>query len=183
MTQRGRLVLGLTLAMPMVFGALSPARAGAPSDQLRGHIDRVIKVLDDPELKREGKAHDRRVAVRKIADEIFDFVETAKRSLGRHWAARSAEEQQEFTGLFADLLERSYLSKIELYGGEKIAFTGDAVDGDQATVRTKILTKSGTEVPIDYRMLRKSDKWVVYDVIIEGVSLISNYRTQFNKII
>jgi phospholipid transport system substrate-binding protein len=183
MTHRGRLVLGLALAVPGVFAALSPARAGAPSDQLRGHIDRVIKVLDDPELKKESKTRDRRVAVRKIADEIFDFGETAKRALGRHWAARSPGEQQEFIGLFADLLERSYLSKIELYGGEKIAFTGDAVEGDQATVRTKIMTKSGSEVPIDYRMLKKGATWAVYDVIIEGVSLISNYRTQFNKII
>ena len=85
--------------------------------------------------------------------------------------------------LFADLLERSYISKIELYGGEKILYTDERVDGDQATVATKVLTKNGTEVPIDYRMLKRADRWLVYDVNIEGVSLVSNYRTQFNKII
>jgi len=85
--------------------------------------------------------------------------------------------------LFGDLLERSYISKVELYGGEKIQYVGDSVEADQAKVQTKLLTKSGNEIPIEYRMLKKGDRWLVYDVIIEGVSLIANYRTQFNKII
>jgi phospholipid transport system substrate-binding protein len=118
-----------------------------------------------------------------VADDIFDFQETAKRSLARHWQPRTPAEQAEFVRLFADLLERSYISKIELYGGEKIAYLGDTIDGDQAIVRTRIVTKSGTEVPVDYRMLKRGDRWLVYDVIIEGVSLVANYRTQFNKII
>ena len=85
--------------------------------------------------------------------------------------------------LFGDLLERSYISKIELYGGEKIQYVSDKVEGDLATVQSKLVTKTGTDVPIEYRMLKKGDRWLVYDVIIEGVSLVSNYRTQFNKII
>jgi len=121
--------------------------------------------------------------VRQIAEEIFDFTETAKRSLGRHWHSRTPAERKEFVDLFATLLERSYLSKIELYNGERIAYLGDTIDGDQALVRTKILTRQGTEVPVDYKMFRHGDRWLVYDVIIEGVSLIANYRTQFNKII
>jgi phospholipid transport system substrate-binding protein len=177
------LALGLALVLQAVHGATSLAAAGAPSEQLRAQVERVLKALEDPDLKKENKARERRRAVRKIADEIFDFSETAKRSLGRHWAARTPGEREEFIGLFADLLERSYLSKIELYGGEKIAYTGDSIDGDQATVRTKIVTKGGSEVPIEYRMLKKGDRWAVYDVVIESVSLISNYRTQFNKII
>ena len=90
---------------------------------------------------------------------------------------------EEFVQLFSDLLERSYISKIELYGGERIQFTGEALEAENAIVRTRLLAKQGTEIPIDYRMLRKGDKWLVYDVVIEGVSLIANYRTQFNKII
>jgi phospholipid transport system substrate-binding protein len=160
-----------------------PAHAGSPSDQLRTQVDRVLKVLDDADLKKDGKAQERRVAVRKIAADIFDFGETAKRSLGRHWAARTPAERDEFVKLFSDLLERSYVSKIELYGGEKIQYTGDTVDGDLATVRSKIVTRQGTEVPIEYRMLRRGEQWLVYDVVIEGVSLVSSYRTQFNKII
>ena len=177
------LVLGIAAALALVMLTDMPARAGVPSDQLRSQIERVLKVLDDPALKTESKTRERRAAVRKIAEDIFDFTETAKRALGRHWAQRSQGEKDEFVGLFADLLERSYLSKIELYGGEKIAYTGDSIDGDQASVKTKIVTKQGTEIPIEYRMLRKADRWLVYDVIIEGVSLISNYRTQFNKVV
>ncbi len=180
---RRTLVLGLALSVPFLFVPGKPVWAGAPSDQLRSQIDRVIKTLEDPDLKKDSRAQERRHAVRKIADEIFDFGETAKRSLGRHWAQRTPAERQEFVQLFSDLLERSYLSKIELYGGERIAYLGDTIEGEQATVKTKIVTKQGTEVPVDYRMMREGPRWMVYDVFIEGVSLVGNYRTQFNKII
>jgi phospholipid transport system substrate-binding protein len=174
---------GFVFAAALVL-LLAPAevRAGQPTDQLRTQIDRVIQVLEDPELKKESTGKARRAAVRKIANDIFDFSETAKRSLARHWPPRTPAEREEFIALFADLLERSYISKIEVYGGEKIGYLGETIDGDLATVRTKIVTKQQTEIPIDYRMLR-SEKWLVYDIIIEGVSLIANYRTQFNKII
>ncbi|HEV8584959.1 MAG TPA: ABC transporter substrate-binding protein [Methylomirabilota bacterium] len=173
-----RMALGLVLALAV---AVPPAWAGAPTDQLKSQVDRALKVLEDPVLKEKPK--ERRVAVRKVADDIFDFGETAKRSLGRHWNARTQVERDEFVKLFGDLLERSYISKIELYGGEKIQYVGDKIEGDQASVQSKLLTKSGSDVPIEYRMLKKGDRWLVYDVIIEGVSLIANYRTQFNKII
>lgn len=160
-----------------------PAAAGAPTDHLRGAVERVLKALDDPTLKGEAKLAERRVAVRKIANEIFDFAEIAKRSMARHWQPLSEAQRNEFVGLFADLLERSYISKIDTYGGEKIQYNAERVDGDFASVSTKIVTKNGTEVPVDYRMVKRSDRWLVYDVSIEGVSLVSNYRTQFNKII
>jgi phospholipid transport system substrate-binding protein len=182
MTWWRRAVLPLAL---LVAGLLAPGpvAAGPPSDQLKAQIDRVLKLLDDAELKKEARAKDRRAAVRKVANEIFDFNETARRSLGRHWQSRTPAERDEFVQLFSDLLERSYISRVELYGGEKIQFAGDSIEGDQAKVQTKLLTKGGSEIPIEYRMHRKGDRWLVYDVIIEGVSLVSNYRTQFNKII
>ena len=177
----GAVALVVSLVVSLV--AVRAGWAGAPTDLLRVQIDRVVKTLDEPDLKKEGKTRERRVAVRKIAEDIFDFTETAKRSLGRHWQPRTAAERKEFVDLFANLLERSYLSKIELYSGEKIAYLGDTIEGDQATVRTRIVTKHGTEIPVDYKMYKHGDRWLVYDVIIEGVSLIANYRTQFNKII
>jgi phospholipid transport system substrate-binding protein len=174
------LVLSLLLSALLVL----PAAAGVPSDQLKAQIDRVLKTLEDPELKKEGRVKERRAAVRKIANDIFDFNETARRSLGRHWQTRTPAERDEFVQLFSDLLERSYISRVELYGGEKIQYMGDSIDGDQAKVQTRLLTKGGSEIPIEYRMQRKGgDRWLVYDVIIEGVSLVANYRTQFNKII
>jgi phospholipid transport system substrate-binding protein len=174
----------IVLAGVLVVGLSSaPAAAGVPTDQLKGAVERVLKTLDDPALKGDARLGDRRVAVRKIANEIFDFSEIAKRSMARHWQPLSEAQRTEFVGLFADLLERSYISKIETYGGEKIQYTAERADGEFATVSTRIVTKNGTEVPVDYRMIKRADRWLVYDVSIEGVSLVSNYRTQFNKII
>ncbi|MGH7279136.1 MAG: MlaC/ttg2D family ABC transporter substrate-binding protein [Candidatus Rokuibacteriota bacterium] len=175
----------LTVATALALGLAmaTDALAAAPLDQLKAQIDRVLRTLEDPELRQEGKAQERRTAVRNIANDFFDYGETARRSLARHWAPRTPVEREEFVQLFGDLLERSYISRIELYAGEKIAFVGDSVDGDQAVVRTRIITKSGSDVPIDYRMHRKDDRWLVYDVMVEGISLVSSYRTQFNKII
>jgi phospholipid transport system substrate-binding protein len=174
----------LLLVVALAAIAARPAGAGVPGDQLKTQIDRVLKALEDPDLKKDGRVKDRRAAVRRIANDIFDFEETARRSLGRHWQARTAAERDQFVQLFSDLLERSYISKVEMYGGEKIQYLGDAVDGEQARVQTKLLTKSGSDIPIEYRMHRKTgDRWLVYDVVIEGVSLVANYRTQFNKII
>jgi phospholipid transport system substrate-binding protein len=175
-------VLLLSLAVSAV--SVPPAAAGVPSDQLRAHIDRVLKVLEDPELKKDARVRERRAAVRRIANDIFDFGETARRSLGRHWQGRTPAEREQFVQLFSDLLERSYISRVELYGGEKIQYLGDAVDGEQARVLTRLLTKNGGDIPIEYRMHRRDgDRWLAYDVVIEGVSLVANYRTQFNKII
>jgi phospholipid transport system substrate-binding protein len=181
----------MTLARMLALVALTTvltnggtAWAGAPTDQLRGRVDRVLRVLEDPALKAETRTVERRAAIRTIAFEIFDFRELSQRALARHWQSRSPAERDEFMQLFADLLERSYVGKIETYsGGERIQYTGESADGEQATVRTRIVTKGGTEIPVDYRMHRVGDRWLVYDVAIEGVSLVANYRAQFNKII
>ena len=167
-----------------ILALITPgAYASVPTEELRGHVDQVIKILQRPELQGDDKTTERRVAVRQVASDIFDFQETAKRSLGRHWQARTPAEREEFTHLFGDLVEHAYISKIDRYSGENVSYVGKSVEGDQATVRTKILTKQASQVPVDYRMLRQGAHWRVYDVIIEGVSLTANYRTQFNKII
>ena len=172
-------VIGSLLAL--VVATAVPADAGAPTDQIRQRVDDVVKVLEDPALK--NKPVERHAAVRKIAEEIFDYPDTAQRALGPHWNPRTPQERQEFTRLFAELLDRAYIGKIELYQGEKVRYVGDTINGDDATVKTRIITKKGSEVPVDYRLHSKDGRWLVYDVIIEGVSLVSNYRTQFNKIV
>lgn len=171
------------VAVTMVVGLARLTQAGPPTDQVRARIDRVIQILQDPEMKKESKAAERRAAVRKVATEIFDFEETAKRSLGRHWQQRSPEERRQFVPLFTDLLEHAYISKIDQYQGEKVSYIGESIEGDLALVRTKIVTPKGSEVPVDYRMEQRDGHWKVYDVNIEGVSLVANYRTQFEKII
>jgi len=169
-------LLGVTLLA-------TPGWAGAPTDQLKGSVDSVIRILEDQRLKPASMEQERRAVIRKQADAIFDFTESARRALGPHWQRLSDQERQEFVSLYADLLQRAYISKIERYSGEKITYAGDSVDTDQATVKTRFVTKQGAEIPVDYRMIRHGDRWLVYDVNVEGVSLIANYRTQFNKII
>jgi phospholipid transport system substrate-binding protein len=183
LASRLALAWGVVLAGLLILSTTQGGWAATAQEQLRGAIDRVVTTLESPALKGDGKAAERRSAVRKIANEIFDFGEIARRSLGRYWQPLSEVQRSEFVGLFGDLLERSYISKIELYGGEKIIYSGERADGDLATVSTKIITKNGTEVPVDYRLFRRGDRWMIYDVNIEGISLVSNYRTQFNKII
>jgi phospholipid transport system substrate-binding protein len=166
----------------LVCFSASPAWAGIPTDQVKTSVDQVLRIVEDPALKQESRASDRRAAIRKEAESLFDFAETGKRTLGQHWQSLSESQQREFVSLFTDLLERSYLARIEKYGGEQIVYEGDSIDGDLATVRTKFVTKQGTEVPVDYRLQRRGDRWLVYDVFVEGVSLVANYRAQFDRI-
>ena len=167
----------------LAVGVAGGVWAGMPADQVRLQIERIVKVLADPGLKRPGHEHVRHAAVGKIVEETFDLREMTRRTLGPHWQGLTEAERAEFVTLFGDLLDRAYFSRIAAYNGEKITVLGDSIDGDLATVRTRIVTQQGAEVPVDYRMLHRGDRWVVYDVSIEGVSLVANYRAQFNRII
>jgi phospholipid transport system substrate-binding protein len=182
MRSQARIAL-LVVAGLVALLAAPAVGAETPTEQLRAHVARALKILEDPAFKAESRAAARQAEIRKVAADIFDFTEMTRRALGPHWQPRTPAERQEMVALFTDLLERSYVSKIEMYSGERIVWAGEAIDGDQATIRTRIVTKQGTEVPVDYRMARRGDRWVAYDVSIEGVSLVANYRTQFNKII
>ena len=173
----------LALSMGVTLLMVSDALAGPATDQLRTSVDLVVKILSDPELKKEARSLERRRAIRAVANQIFDFGEISRRSLAQHWQARTPAEREEFTRLFGDLLEQSYISKIENYSGEKIQYLGETVDGDRAVVRTLIVTKQGTAIPVDYRMFLQGERWRAYDVTLEGVSLVANYRAQFNAII
>ncbi len=175
--------IAVAAAAALWLGLAGLATAGVPTDQVRGAIDRILQIVQDQSLQGPAKADERRQRIRDVADQVFDWQETAKRALARHWQARSAQERGEFAKLFADLVERSYVGKIEAYSGEKIEYLGDSIDGDTATVRTKLVTKANTEIPIEYRLLKEGDRWRVYDVVIENVSLVGNYRSQFNRII
>jgi phospholipid transport system substrate-binding protein len=168
----------MLLLTAALLGA-APVWAGQPTDTVREYTDAVVKTLDDHTLK----PTERRTAVRKLASEAFDVQETARRALGRHWPQRTPAEREEFVQLFADLLERTYIARIDLYGGERVKFTEEKVDGPVAVVRGKVTTKQGTDVLVEARMHRKGDRWLIYDVAIENISLISNYRAQFDRII
>jgi phospholipid transport system substrate-binding protein len=174
---------GAALALWLALLAVAPAAPGAapgPTEQLRAAVDRVLRILQDRALA----PAERRRDIRQVADEMFDFEEMARRVLAQRWRALSPEQRRQFVPLFSDLLERTYVSTIERYKGEPIQYAGQRVeDDDVATVLTRIITKQGQEVPVDYRMLRRGDRWLIYDVIVEGVGLVGNYRSQFNSIL
>jgi phospholipid transport system substrate-binding protein len=160
-----------------------PASARSPMKQVSETTDKILAILTDPVLKEESRAQERRTLIRKAVDERFDWKELSRRALARHWARRTEEERKAFVILFGELLERTYLDRVEEYSGEQISYVGETVDGEHATVEAMFLTAQRTEIPFSYRMRRKEDAWMVYDVVIEGVSLVGNYRNQFQSIL
>ena len=164
---------------------LSPAvlRAGVPTDQVRQTADRVLSVLQDSRLKSADKQKERRDQIRQIVASRFDFAEMAKRSLGSNWQKVNNDEQRQFVELFTELLEKSYADQIESYDGEKIVYGRENVSQDQADVDTKILTKKGEQISINYKLRSAGNDWKVYDVVIENISLVNNFRSQFNRIL
>ena len=180
MTRKGSIVVALLM---LGAGVASDVWAGTAADQVRVQIERVVNVLADSRLKAPGREQERHAAIRRIAEETFDLREMTRRTLGPHWSGLTDAERAEFAVLFGDLLDRGYFTRIAAYNGEKVTVLGDSIDGDLATVRTRIVTQQGVEIPVDYRMLRRGDRWLIYDVSIEGVSLVANYRAQFSRII
>jgi len=165
----------------MIAGAVAAPTTG-PRETVESAVVRVVGVLQKTDAS--GRVpNDRGVEIKRIARGLFDFDEVARRALSRHWAGRTHDEQTEFIGLFTDLLERSYMNRIEAYAGERILYTAEAVDGTYATVRSKVLTQRRSEILLDYRMHLRDSRWQVYDVLIDGVSFVSTYRSQFDRVI
>jgi phospholipid transport system substrate-binding protein len=167
----------------LIFGLAVPGLAGEPTDHLKVTVDKIIAILTDPELKVPEKADERRRLIRRTADEIFYWQEMARRTLAIHWKKRTDEEKKEFVPLFADLLERTYMNRVEDYSGENVRFDGEKIKGKYSLVSATVFTSKNEEIPVKYRLKKKDDAWLIYDVSIEGVSLVNNYRTQFNSII
>jgi len=163
--------------------AAATAGTATPTEVVQSAVTRAMTIVQDAELARPANAAQRRAELRRAAEELFDFGEMSRRALARHWNERSPQEREEFVRLFTDLLERSYLSKIENWSGEKVLFVSEATDGDYAAVRSKIITTRKQEVPVEYRLYRVGQRWQAYDVLFEGVSFIATYRSQFNRII
>ncbi len=173
-----------TVVLALILSALlaAPAGAGAPTNQIRGTIDRVVEILSKPTTP--SKKAERRAILRKEIAQAFDFPEMGKRALGPAWRQRTPKEREEFTDLFTRLLDATYLGKIESYKGEKVRYVKERVEeGRFAQVDTVVVTPAGDEVPLNYRLLKEGTQWRVYDVIIEGISLVNNYRSQFGSIL
>ncbi len=171
------LCLTLTLIMTVTAGL---AYAAAPTDAVKGTVDQVIRLLSNPALKNPAQRNQILQQVRQVVDRRFDYEEMAKRSL-TNWNQLNASQRREFVTLFSELLATSYADKLAKYSGEKVSYVGDRVEGDLAEVKTMLL-RSNDRIPINYRLINKG-QWMVYDVVIEGVSLVNNYRSQFARVI
>jgi len=157
--------------------------AGVPGDQVRQSVDKLLAILKDPQLKGESKKNERRDKLKEVIYQRFDFTEMARRSLGSEWRRRSPEEQREFVKLFTGLLEQAYLDNIESYNGEKFRYLKEQEDNNYAQVDTKIIDNKGQEFSVNYRLHNRNGDWKVYDVVIEDISLVNNYRSQFNRML
>ena len=176
------LVPRVFLAVMWVGLMVVPGYAGTPTDSMKATIDEVLRILRDKELKQPGKAEERRRQLEKVVEARFDYQEMSRRALGAPWNTLSDEEKQEFVGLFRTLLTNSYAEKIETYSGEGVQYLNERTEKDYAEVRTKVLSGK-TEIPLDYRLINKAGDWRVYDVVVDGVSLVNNYRGQFTRIL
>ena len=179
----GRWVVGI-----VVLGLLTGAAgAGEPLDKIRETVEDVLSILGDETLQAPERRELRRGKLRQAVQQRFGLEEMARRALGRHWRDLSADQRQEFVALFSDLLERSYVGRIEGTGaGSQVAYARETIADDGfASVLTVITNRLGSQVEVEYRLLRRdgTTPWEVYEIVIEGVSLINNYRTQFNNII
>ncbi|MDH3603863.1 MAG: ABC transporter substrate-binding protein [Candidatus Tectomicrobia bacterium] len=171
----------------LLAGRFTIVHAGEPQEKVRQTINDVMAILRNESLKAPERSEERRAKIRQAVTERFGFEEMAKRAMGRHWRTLTAPQRQEFVPLFSDLLENSYIRKIESYVGTQeldILYTKESIDKEgYALVRTEIVNKRDLNFEIEYRLLTNKGNWEAYDIVIEGVSLVNNYRTQFNKII
>src|SRR5262245_3031750 len=175
--------IAVSIAGLLTAQAAQAAPVVGPRDAVEGAVGRFMNIVQSTRSAGVNIA-DRSEQIRQIVREMFDFDEISKRALARHWQGLQREEQAEFVALFRDVLERAYLTQIETAsGGEKIAFIDESIEKGSATVRSKVVTRQGTEIPLDYRLHVRDGSWRIYDVAVQGVSFIASYRTQFDRVI
>lgn len=172
----------IVIGVAAIFYATA-VNGGVPTEQVRGTVDQVIAILADPSLKAESKQKERREQLRRVIFARFDFAEMARRSLGPEWRRRTPVEQQEFINLFTDLLQDNYIGTIEAYSGDKVGYNRELQEKDNAEVQTTLTTKGEAAYSINYRLRLVDKDWKVYDVVIENISVVNNYRSQFNRVI
>lgn len=176
-------LLGIGIVLATVVFSIGTVRSGEPTERIRDALEKGIQVLNDSGLKVENNKKERVDRLRGIVYPLFDFEEMAKRALGPHWRRRTPTERQEFVRLFTEFLEMAYADKVDLYDGEKVVFGREILDGDHAQVDSKVVNKKGQEFSVVYKLHRPAGIWKIYDVAVENISLVNNYRSQFSRVI
>lgn len=170
------------LAMWLLLAA-QPAAPATPTQVVQTALEHVVLAVQEYDLEKPGAPTRHRGQIQRVAAQLIDFPGMAQRTLGTHWQDRTAQERDEFVRLFKSFFERAYAGRLEKYSGERIVYVSETVDRDSSTVRSKIIISSGTEIPLDYRLRLSGSRWTVIDIAISGVSLVSNYRGQFDRVI
>jgi len=179
----GGVASGMAYLLLLLGGvAVQPAVAGGATEAIKGTVNEALTIIRDKELKQPGRTEERRQRLEQVVGDRFDYQEMSRRALGAPWNTLSDNDKQEFVALFRTLLTNSYADKIEAYSGEGVQYINERTEKDYAEVRTKVLTGK-VEIPLDYRLVNKGTDWRVYDVVVDGVSLVNNYRGQFSKIL
>lgn len=180
-----RLSIAGLLVAAIIILAHNPrgVTAGEPLSLIKSTTDRALLVLKDPQLQPKNKKKERIERLKEIINPIFDYEETAKRALGTHWRRRSPTEQHEFVRLFRAFLEKIYSDHIDQYAGEGISFGREIIDGDYAEIYAVIASAKGEEFPLIFKLRRAGEKWLVYDAVVENISIVNNYRSQFDRVI
>ena len=172
----------LNIMMAVLLAAVGTATAAGPTETVQTAVQQVFSSQGGPAAKTLSTA-ERRADIRKITETLFDFTDMSERSLGSAWTQASSAQQQEFVRLFSTLIANAYLSRIEQFGGEPFTYVGEKINGDEASVQSRVVTPKGSEVALDYRLYRADSRWAVYDIYVEGISLVGSYKAQFNRII
>ncbi|MDP6180625.1 MAG: ABC transporter substrate-binding protein [Desulfatiglandales bacterium] len=180
---RSKYFYQMILFLILSFTVVAPVWAGGPTEKIKQTTEEIISIVGDPALRDKSMVQERKKLIRKAVDKRFDWEEMGRRALARHWAGRTDEEKREFVSLFGRLMERTYMAKVEGFSGEEVTYEKELVDGEYGVVSVKILTSTDVEIPVKYRLREKGEDWFVYDISIEGVSLVNNYRVQFRNII
>ncbi|OGL13317.1 MAG: hypothetical protein A3I14_14505 [Candidatus Rokubacteria bacterium RIFCSPLOWO2_02_FULL_73_56] len=170
-------------AAALLLAAASPAAAESPSADMQQYTEHVLRLIQDASVREKDTLAALQAAVRKVAIRVFGAAEAARQVLGRHWEARTPAEREDFVQLFADLLEATYIARMDGQHGFKIRYVGELIEGDRAEVRARVFNRKGQEMIVDARLVHQGGRWLVWDVAVEGVSLVQNYRAQFDRVV
>jgi phospholipid transport system substrate-binding protein len=175
--------LTIILISVVFLGLITVCNAGEPLDLVKSAADRATAILKDPKLKSTEKKNERIERLKEVINPIFDYDEMARRALGAHWRRRTPAEQEEYLRLFRIFIEKVYADKVDFYAGERIVIGRETIDGDYAEIESKVINGKGDESPVVFRLRRASGKWGVYDAVVENISVVQNYRSQFDRVI
>ena len=178
-----RLISVILLSLAIVIGDCASLRAGEPLDLVKSVVEKGIQVLKDPQLRSPDKKKERIEQLKELINPIFDYEEMARRTMGSHWRRLTPADQQEFYRLFRGFLEKIYSDKLDLFDSQRVTFGRETIDQDYAQVESTVIDAKGIESPIVYRLKRTDGKWKVYDAIVENISIVNNYRSQFDRVI